>query len=55
MTTGRGRGSHQEPKPLNEAWLDFAYEFVKSLGLIRLCERLGMRLKPWIKERQERP
>jgi len=36
---------------LHDAWLDFTYEVAKGVGLIALCRRLGLKFKPWVRER----
>jgi hypothetical protein len=37
---------------LRKAWLDLSYLIFKNTGVIWLAQRFGMKLKPWVKERQ---
>jgi hypothetical protein len=39
---------------LREHWRNLIYQTTKTLGLIRLCQRLNIPLKPWVRERQIR-
>ena len=38
---------------LAEAVRDLGYAIAKPLGVIALCRRLGLRVKPWVIEREE--
>lgn len=39
---------------LHEAWRDLGYELAKTTGLLRLLRWRGVRLKPWVIEREQR-
>ena len=38
---------------LAEALRDLGYSIAKAVGLLALCRRLGLRLKPWVLDREE--
>lgn len=49
-----GRTMQEDFDKLREAWLDFAYAVLKSIGIVALVRRLGWHLKPWVREREAR-
>lgn len=44
----------EEQLELNEGLKDFAFEVFDALGILKLCDRLHLTLKPWVRERRTR-
>lgn len=42
----------EDVEQLRKALLDLSYAFLDGIGLIRLAERYGMTLRPWVLERR---
>ena len=54
MTTNNGGTMQDDLERLRVAWLDFAYAVMSAVGFVWLARRLGLKLKPWVTEREHR-
>lgn len=54
MSPRRGETLQEQLEELREAWRDLFYAIASAVGIVWLTRRLGLKLKPWAREREIR-